>query len=133
MSRRSEPPSSEPPAERGTNRLAGSVIPVKIFCRMPMSTRLNSRGLFPTAVRSRIMTKFDRRNAAPPPDGDPDNLRPHLALSVRDTLVLTLTTATGVAAGFLAHLAGQDTPAAVMMGTSGAGAAMLLFDKVIGK
>ncbi|GAA3350145.1 hypothetical protein GCM10020358_74950 [Amorphoplanes nipponensis] len=79
------------------------------------------------------MTEFDRRNTAPPPDGNPDNLRPHLALSVRDALVLTLTTTTGVAAGGLAHLAGQGAAAAVIMGTSAAGAAVLLFDKVIGK
>lgn len=80
------------------------------------------------------MTEVDRRNtASPPPTGDPGNCRPHLVLSVRDTLVLTLTTTTGVAAGVLAHLAGQDAADAVMMGAGAAGAAVLLFDKVVGK
>jgi hypothetical protein len=80
------------------------------------------------------MTEPDRRNAPLPPSaGCPCNLRPQLVLSVRNTLVLILAMTTGVAAGVLAHLAGQDAAAAVMMGASAAGAAVLLFDKVVGE
>jgi hypothetical protein len=82
------------------------------------------------------MTEFDRRSTAPPSAdalGNARRSRPHLALSVRDSVVLTLTTTTGVAAGVLAHLAGHDVATAVMMGASASGAAMLLFDKVVGE
>jgi hypothetical protein len=84
------------------------------------------------------MTEFDRRNSAPPSAADPGNVRrprprPRLVLSVRDTVVLTLTTTTGVAAGVLAHLAGQDAATAVMMGAGAAGAAVALYDKVVGE
>ncbi len=58
---------------------------------------------------------------------------PEPLLSLRATMVLLLALLTGVAAGVLAHLAGQPVPAAVLVGGGAAGAALALFHNLIGR
>jgi hypothetical protein len=62
-----------------------------------------------------------------PPPSEPERL-----LSLRATMVLLLAVLTGVAAGVLAHLAGQPVAAAVLVGGGAAGAALALFHNLIG-
>ena len=54
-------------------------------------------------------------------------------LSVRAALVLLLSLLAGLCACGLAYLAGHSLPAALLMGGSAAGGAIMLFNSVIGR
>ncbi|GAA3241628.1 hypothetical protein ACFO1B_29755 [Dactylosporangium siamense] len=54
-------------------------------------------------------------------------------LSLRAAVILLLAVAAGIAAGVLAHLAGQSLPAGVLVGGGASGGAMVLFNAVIGR
>jgi hypothetical protein len=54
-------------------------------------------------------------------------------LTVRAALILLLALVTGAAAGILGYLSQRSVPAAVLVAGSAAGAALMLFNSLIGR
>ena len=70
---------------------------------------------------------------APPASPPPPESEPTPLLTVRATVILLLAVLVGITAGVLTYLAQRSVPGAVLAGGGATGAAIALFNTIIGR